>query len=879
MARAIGRGQAAIFMQTTRAPQATTHLGNRIARRSILGVGAIPLLLAAIILAGGFSGCTRQSGPPRLAEAGAARYDIAVAADASAVEQTAAKELQSYLKKITGADFPIVTTGAAGSKPVIAVGPGAALAVAPQLDLSKTDLGDDGIVLQTVGESLILTGAPGAKRGTLYAVNQFLAKQAGVRWWTPEVETVPANPDLALQPIDVRYRPAIRIRDTYTNSFANDRHAASGWPTDNLPKEKLDAMMRFAVRSHSNGNFVKIPDAWGGYHPTLGAWPYNVAHTFFHDNGNHGLIAPKRYFADHPEWFSEIDGKRQWDMGNHHLKKGQLCMTNEEMLDEMARNILELLRENPEADVVAVDINDNTNKCECVKCRAVDKAEGSAMGSVLQGVNRVADIVGAERPDVLLTTMAYLHTRKPPAHIRPRDNVMIRLASIERLSTQPIDSKMNMTVKRDLDNWAKVADKLAIWDYSANLNYPFVPEPRFKVFGPDIRFYRDHGAVSILFEDSHGFSPVSDFDQMNTWLILQLMWNPDQDERALVEEFLTGFYGAAAPFLLEYLDLTAEAAAGKRLHSYRQPNADWMNLETMNKATTLFNKAGEAVASDPVLAGRVERARLSLDHQWLLRYADYRREAERKGLPFSGPADLDSGIDAFAARCAKLGINKTLKEQDLKSFLEQTRASGKERTITSLLSEDKVFEDFLDGKIPPLPAALADKSGVLQVQDNELNIHKGAKLLLDEKASNHAAAWHDPATPNWSVQSPHAGELALDGRWRVFVEVRVEASPGAEGTAFTAGIQDRDNKKSLSKIAPQLNPVANTSGGAGATTADPRDGKYHLYDLGSHTLGEKAYVWVGTTGTDAAGTKVTVDPQSVQGIFVDRILFVPETKE
>jgi hypothetical protein len=308
-----------------------------------------------------------------------------------------------------------------------------------------------------------------------------------------------------------------------------------------------------------------------------------------------------------------------------------------------------------------------------------------------------------------------------------------------------------------------------------------------------------------------------------------------------------------------------------------------MTLETMNKATALFNKAQEAVATDPALASRVDRARLSLDHQWLLRYADYRRAAERKGLPFLGPADLDSGIDAFAARGTGQGIKKTYnwenkKEQDLKGFLEQTRASGKQRTVTSLLSEDKVFEGFLDGKIPPLPAALADKSGVIQVQDNELNVLKGAKLMLDEKACNHAAAWHDPATPNWSVQSPHAGELGLDGSWRVFVEVRVEASPGSEGTAFAAGIHDRDNKKSLSQIAPGLNPASASPAHPTASTADPRDGNYHLYDLGSHTLGENAYVWVGTVGTDAAGTKVSVNPQSVQGIFVDRILFVPESR-
>lgn len=474
--------------------------------------------------------------------------------------------MQSYLKNITGADFPVVTAGAAGSKPVIAVGSGAALSVAPQLDMSKTGLGDDGIVLKTVGENLILTGATGAKRGTIYAVNEFLAKQAGVRWWTPEVETVPANPDLALQPMDVRYRPAIRVREALAHSMRNQyiptvryRDAQANSPSDvtwsKPTPERTDEMARFAVHSHANGHYVTIPDSWGGNQPTLG-W----SHTFYHPEGVlgiknlivGGLIPPKRYFADHPEWFSEIKGKRQWRVGKGVLDAGQLCMTNEAMLEEMGRNVLEWLRKHPGADLVAVDINDNHNKCECAKCRAIDEAEGSPMGSVLQGVNRVADIVGAERPDVLLSTMAYFHTRKPPANIRPRDNVVIRFAVIERSAVDPIDSTDNAKMKRDLEGWSKVADKLAIWDYTANLTYPFMPDPRFKVFGPDIRLYRDHGAVSIFFEDSHGSSPVSDFDQMKTWLLLQLLRNPDQDERALVKEFLAGFYGAAAPSLLEY---------------------------------------------------------------------------------------------------------------------------------------------------------------------------------------------------------------------------------------------------------------------------------------------------------------------------------------
>ena len=93
----------------------------------------------------------------------------------------------------------------AAGRPVIAVGPGAAKSAAPELDLTKAGpagLGEDGIVLKSVGRNLILTGAEGSKRGTLYAVSEFLEREVGVRWWTHAEEFVPRQPSLAVGPLD-----------------------------------------------------------------------------------------------------------------------------------------------------------------------------------------------------------------------------------------------------------------------------------------------------------------------------------------------------------------------------------------------------------------------------------------------------------------------------------------------------------------------------------------------------------------------------------------------------------------------------------------------------------------------------------------------------
>ena len=137
-------------------------------------------LLAAVTL---LTGARLAAGALVLATNGTSDYVITLSAAASKPEQTAASELADYLKQVTGADFARATPAQAAGRPVIAVGPGAAKSAAPELDLTRAGpagLGEDGIVMKSAGRNLILTGAEGARRGTLYAVCEFLEREAGV---------------------------------------------------------------------------------------------------------------------------------------------------------------------------------------------------------------------------------------------------------------------------------------------------------------------------------------------------------------------------------------------------------------------------------------------------------------------------------------------------------------------------------------------------------------------------------------------------------------------------------------------------------------------------------------------------------------------------
>jgi hypothetical protein len=828
-----------------------------------------------MVAAGLLAGCqgVREAGQGlsgekmTLAQAGATPYVITVSADATAPEKTAANELAAYLKKITGAEFALVAPADAAGRPVIAVGPGAAKALAPSLDLSKagpTGLGEDGIVLKAVGKNLLLSGAAGAKRGTLYAVYEFLERACGVRWWTPTAETVPNRPTLTVTLAPTRYVPPFVYREALGSAIR-----PYIW-------EQTDDMPLFAVRTRQNGHFAKIPPAWGGHYNLIG-W----CHTFY-DHG--ALLPPDKYFKDHPEWYSEIDGKRV-------REKAQLCMSNEDMLAELSRNVLAAIRKDPDAGMISVAMNDGWGFCECARCRALDEAGGSPSASLLYGINRVAEAVEKEFPGFWVETLAYLDARKPPTTVRPRDNVLIRCCVIERSGAHPLEHESNrrLGLERDLQAWSALTPRLFIWDYTANLGNPFTPEPRAFVFGPDMRLYRRMGAVGVFCEHNHSASPVSDFDELHTWLLAKLMWNPDQDDRALIREFLDGYYGPAGRALAEYQELLASRVGQNSISCYWGPRVagDWLDLDTMNRATELFDAAAAAVAADPVLTARVRRARIALDHQWLSRNAGYRYQSEHWEKPFRGPTDRDALLADLTARIREAGGGEVglTSSVSVEEYLGASRRIGERvpgRFVVEVeLKADETHRAFRDGAPMPLPPELAGVSPerVVDVQEDRMwlfeeGVESAAEVVVDKQAVNHAAARLNPGVKTWAVQVRDLAGKGIKGRWHAYAVVRVEAL-AKTGVAFNAGVYHPGSKRTLSEISPLLE---GGPGGAPATGLNEpiADGRYRLYDLGVHEFTDAVYgippegvqLWLGTTGG--------VDPKNVKAICVDRFLFVKE---
>ena len=110
---------------------------------------------------------------------GSSSYTIVLPTEASKSERTAAKELQKYVKEISGATLKI-TEGRMSEGRNLYIG---YKKEAPAFrSVKQYDDEDEGFTYRKAGHDLIIYG--GRHMGTLYGVFSFLENELGVRWYT-----------------------------------------------------------------------------------------------------------------------------------------------------------------------------------------------------------------------------------------------------------------------------------------------------------------------------------------------------------------------------------------------------------------------------------------------------------------------------------------------------------------------------------------------------------------------------------------------------------------------------------------------------------------------------------------------------------------------
>jgi hypothetical protein len=558
-----------------------------------------------------------------LAENGRSDYRIVVPDGASPSVKHGAEELQMFLRQISGAKLPIVDDQQPlGSKEII-LGQNAHLKeLGVAIDFAS--LGNEGYLIRTVGQHLVIAGGP--VRGAMYGVYGLLDDHLGCRWFAPGVSRIPKSARLAIGSIDDRQVPALEYREPYVYDCTDGDWCARN--RMNSSSGRLDA---------KHGGKVQFG---GGF----------FVHTFAR------LVPPEKYFDDHPEYFSLVNGRRQKD-------HAQLCCTNEDVIRICTEEILKAMRAQPEATIFSVSQNDCDKHCRCPRCQELARQEGSQIAPVLQLVNRVAEAAEKEFPDKIVETLAYQWTRQPPKHMRPRPNVVVRLCSIECCFSHALatcSSLSNQAFRDDMEGWAKVATRLWVWDYTTDFAYYLMPFPNQRVIGPNIRFFVAHN-VKGIFEEDVGDTPDSELASLGGYIMAKCLWNPNYDANRAMNEFLAGYYGKAAKPIRAYIDLLHDYAEQKHVHVrlYTKLDSRHMTDDLLTEANQRWQEAEDLVAGKPDVLRRVRLSRMSVDYAIV----------ERARLQAQGTLPANEAYRSLAVTRFKPFI-ATLQASKLSSLLE-----------------------------------------------------------------------------------------------------------------------------------------------------------------------------------------------------------------
>ena len=498
-----------------------------------------------------------------LFEGGRSAYSIVIGEAAAPTVQYAAQELQTWIREVSGAELPIVTEGKAGKSLSLVCEDGQGR--------------DDAFVYTSEGGDIRFIGK--SPRGTLYAVYAFLENELGCRWYSSKVSVAPHKDRWSFRKLYCQEAPGIRIRDNCV----------------------LDVRTNPVFSARMRNNFIQVPAPDGkGMVPGSAEGYWGV-----HALGTH--VDVNKYFAQHPEYFCLRDGKRY---GGY----GQPCLSNPDVLEITIESVRKIMREQPDYLIYSVEQNDNLLFCQCDECQALAEKYGGESGVMVWFVNQVADAVRDEFPDKFIGTFAYQYTRHAPKGIKPRDNVVIRLCSIECCLLHDYDGcEQNLDFLQDLKDWGGIAPHLYIWDYVTDFAQYCVPVANWKTLQPHIRDFRDANAIGILEEGD--YQTVScELRELRSWLLSKLMWNPDADVDALIRDFTDGYYGPAGRYVREYLDLEDRILRREGIHGncYVHPLDSMFTEEFIREGRRIFAAAKDAVAGEQELYDRVETAEMPL---------------------------------------------------------------------------------------------------------------------------------------------------------------------------------------------------------------------------------------------------------------------------
>ena len=754
-------------------------------------------------------------------EGGRARAAIVVAADAPPAVKYASDELADYLNRMTGAHFPVAEKPIEGWN-TVRIGVSGELKRFEEISLAVSA---DGRKLDILAER---------PRAAIYAVYDLL-ETMGCGFWTPNSETVPSRPDLALPAGYAKNEaPAMRIREVC--------HYTSG--------------QRFRLKLRDNG--ARSVASHG-----VDVGPGE------HEDIMHSLtlrwIPRKKFFEEHPDWFALVvrtdpaTGERK--ESRYH---GALCTTNPEMREELLREVGAFLDKNyPNERSVSLSPSDMGEWCHCPRCMELVKSDAKHVSTLLylDLVRFVADHFREKYPKATFNLLSYWTAAEPPADTakwRLPPNCGVGFAALWRNHGFPIDCNERFAPR--VRAWREMSDNFVFWDYYANFAGYLNPFPNLDILGPALRFYRDNKFVGGFAQMPHSrMAPLAD---LNWYLMGKLMWNPDVDEAKLTESFVAGVYGKAAPAVRRYMEILRHAKTRERgiwVGCYVGDTSNFMTPDDVIGMLRAFDEADKLASEEPEpVREAVWRLRYAGIHTAAIRYPDLIEPAKRLKYKLASWESYTNTWYRYISdyRCRRAVIG----------YPQQCR----EGAAWKKWGDDYFGPIMANGSVPTAWPARPGESVV--VSGAELTGGTAMSLASDEAEGEYAKLTFGFGGGERIFMNPKYAEVGhtvsngLAGVWTVLARMRVGATVTNDPAAAYMGIYSpwivngaRIGRK-MSEIASMTIP------------SSPGEDGWRWVALGTKKLYDGARVWV---MPGAEHPSRFLDVKSIA--FVDPAAFVRES--
>jgi uncharacterized protein DUF4838/glycosyl hydrolase family 2 len=531
----------------------------------------------------------------------AAETTIVIAEKAPEAVKFAASELSHFLSASTGEKYKVQNdaefTKTANGK-MILIGKSK---LTNKLDLPSQFSPDSFLIKAIPPNTLVLigddrdSGKPrylpfdyiSASKGSLYAVYTLLEKHMGTRWFWPGKSGEVLSKKTTLKiPSDLNYssKPSFIWRHAWYYSY-------------NKTPKGIKEIALWYIRNKmgiSSGNAYSFRHIWGN---TL----------------------TDKYYKTHPEYYSQINGKRL-PIGKYR----QVCSSNPAVVNIFTEKLIAKSKLGVN-NILSISPNDGNGFCECVNCKKLDhqklyKKDQGYQGIVYSDrvysfVNQVAEKIKKQRPELRLGLFAYTFYRDPPASLEKlNDNVVIALTQINGHFNYP---GMRETARAKLAAWSKKCKQVIIRDYLGDYHYSEVVHPYTAIIAEDLKYLHANGACGFYWESSVDFLT----NHLNYYLAARLMWDVDQSRKEILNDFYSKAYSKAAPFMRSYFEMMEKDFTSREKRTPIMWSAagipQFYKKGTLEKAVYFFEQA-EKAESDPIIKKRIAYDRLGLKYTTLV---------------------------------------------------------------------------------------------------------------------------------------------------------------------------------------------------------------------------------------------------------------------